>query len=79
MKHLITFTLLIFASTMAAATGGAVDMNGCHKSKKQGIHCHADRAKGSGGSDGTQSARDKRLKRECKGMANAGACAGYTK
>jgi hypothetical protein len=78
-KIAAAFALTAFASGFAAATPGAVDSNGCHKSKKEGIHCHAERARGSGGSDGTQAARDKRLTRECKGRPNAGACLGYAK
>lgn len=66
-------------SGFAQATPGAVDQHGCHKSKKEGIHCHAERARNSGGSDGTKSARDKRLKRECRGAVDAGMCTGHTK
>ena len=68
----------------AGATSGGVDFNGCHESKKQGFHCHPERAKGAAGggawntsTDRDQAARDKRLKRECKGRPNAGACLGY--
>lgn len=68
----------------AMATGGGVDENGCHDSKKQGFHCHPERAKSgaawvgtSTSGDRTQAERDKRLKRECKGRPNAGACMGY--
>jgi hypothetical protein len=31
------------------------------------------------GSEESAAARDKRLKRECRGRPNAGACAGYTR
>jgi len=63
----------------AWATPGAVDRNGCHKSQAAGIHCHPERAAGSGGADGTQAARDRRLTRECRGRPNSGACLGYAK
>lgn len=33
--------------------------------------------KATGGSEETQAQRDRRLKRECKGRPNAGACLGY--
>lgn len=33
--------------------------------------------KASGGSEETQAQRDRRLRRECKGRPNAGACLGY--
>ena len=69
---------LISATYSASATPGRVNKAGCHASKKEGAHCHPERAAGSGGSDGTQSEKDKRFKRECKGGVNAGACKGYT-
>lgn len=71
--------VLAFGMAPALATPGGVDANGCHTSKKQGHHCHPERARGSGGADGTQSARDKRLRRECKGRPNSGACLGYAR
>ena len=77
LPFIITFAVLS-ATLSASATPGKVNKAGCHASKKEGAHCHPERAEGSGGSDGTQSARDKRLKRECKGGVNAGACKGYT-
>ena len=61
------------------ATPGGVDANGCHHSKQAGKHCHPERARYlqtlPGGETVTQ--REKRLKRECRGRANAGACLGY--
>lgn len=66
-------------SQFAGATPGGVDANGCHQSKTAGKHCHPERARHvatlPGGESVTQ--RDKRLKRECRGRANAGACLGY--
>ena len=82
MKKLLLATgLLALAAvaTSALATPGKVNRAGCHASKSVGAHCHPERAQGSGSSDGTQVARDKRLKRECKGRVNAGACEGYTR
>jgi hypothetical protein len=73
---IIAFAILSM-SLSATATPGKVNKAGCHASKKEGAHCHPERAEGSGGSDGTQAARDKRLKRECRGGVNAGACKGY--
>ncbi len=80
----IGLSLALFTSLVGATSGG-VDENGCHDSKKQGFHCHPERVKkaGSGSwagttsSDRSQAERDKRLKRECKGRPNAGACLGY--
>ena len=76
--------ILLGWAQFAGATGGSVDSNGCHHSKTHGYHCHPERAKGAAGggvwspsTDKDQDARDKRLKRECKGRPNAGACLGY--
>ena len=60
----------------AMATPGAVDADGCHESKKAGFHCHPERATKAPGGETTRD-RERRLKRECKGRPNAGACAGY--
>lgn len=64
------------------ATPGGIDANGCHQSATNGHHCHPERATGRGtsqtvGGHETTAQRDKRLKRECRGRANAGACLGY--
>lgn len=69
--------LMLFAGR-ATATPGGVDAAGCHDSAKIGRHCHPQRATGSGGADGSKKDRDKRLKKECRGAVNAGACLGYT-
>lgn len=65
--------LLVVALNMGGAvwaTPGKVDVNGCHQSKKTGYHCHPGAAPG-----GTETER--KMKRECKGRPNAGACLGY--
>lgn len=71
-------SVALLFSGVAGATPGAVDANGCHSSKRIGYHCHPERAS-SGGLPGgeTQAQRDRRLKRECKGSRNAGACLGF--
>lgn len=62
----------------ASATPGGVDGQGCHSSKRIGHHCHPERASHGGLPGGeTQAQRDRRLKRECKGQRNAGACLGF--
>lgn len=63
----------------AQATPGGVDANGCHKPKHGAIHCHPERIKGGAGGGESQTMRDKRLTRECRGRVNAGACLGYTR
>lgn len=63
----------------AQATPGGVDARGCHESKKIGFHCHPSRAGNAGASGESVKERDRRLKRECKGAVNAGACQGYTR
>lgn len=81
-KKLLRDTGLIALATVAMpalATPGKVNRAGCHASNSVGAYCHAERAQGTGGSDGTQVARVIRIKRECKGRVNAGACEGYTR
>jgi hypothetical protein len=74
----IGVVFLLAVAGAADATPGAVNAQGCHNSKKIGYHCHPERAKsGALPGDGTREARDRRLKRECKGRPNAGACLGY--
>lgn len=73
------FTALAVALP-AGATPGPLDAQGCHHSKKIGYHCHPERVRATGVSGGSQESpreRDARLRRECKGQRNAGACLGY--
>lgn len=71
---------LMLVSAQAGATPGATDGNGCHTSARIGHHCHvlkpgaAERA-----ASAARSADERRLRRECKGRPNAGACAGYAR
>ena len=76
----IFLTAAMFAGA-AGATPGGVDSNGCHNSNKVGYHCHPERAKGSGatGAHETVKQREQRMRRECKGRPNAGACLGYAR
>lgn len=71
MRYLVLILAVVVCSG-ASATPGKVDSRGCHASKKEGHHCHDGRAAGEGVNE-----RERRLKRECKGAANAGACLGY--
>lgn len=62
------------------ATAGARDANGCHDSAKIGRHCHPQAGKARGNANHeTDAQRDKRLRRECKGLRDAGVCKGYVK
>jgi dihydroxyacid dehydratase/phosphogluconate dehydratase len=63
----------------AWATPGGVDDKGCHKSEKIGFHCHAQKVKtsGPGGSAESKGDRAARLRKECRGLPNTGACTGY--
>ena len=81
MRHLLTnfaVATLVLVSGAAGATPGATDANGCHQSAKMGYHCHAKKA-GAASKQGDKraAAEDRRLRRECKGRPNAGACLGY--
>ncbi len=74
--------LLTAAASLAQATPGGLDANGCHNSRKKDFHCHVagDKARAkSQGSAETPAQREKRLLRECRGQPNAGACLGYAK
>ena len=79
--------LLVGASLLMAqfapvwATPGALDAAGCHQSKKIGYHCHPERgaAPARAAPVPAVTAEDRRLKRECKGRPNAGACLGYAR
>ncbi len=77
MRAFIFMLIYAFVSQVQATPGG-VDANGCHQSKKKVMHCHAPRTKiKNQSSEETPAQRDKRLRRECKGRPNAGACLGY--
>lgn len=76
----VVFAALVACAlqTQVTATPGGVDAQGCHGSSKVGKHCHPERAKSDtlpGGETRVQ--RERRLKRECKGRPNAGACLGF--
>lgn len=74
------FVWLGCCATWVQATPGGLDANGCHHARKQGAHCHApsDRVRSKSSAE-TPAERDKRLRRECKGRPNAGACLGYAR
>lgn len=80
LKTIFLALLAIFclSSAPVMATPGGVDSSGCHGSKKIGQHCHPQRAGTTAGADGSRADRVKRLKAECKGGVNAGACSGLT-
>lgn len=74
-------TAILLAAPLAGqATSGGVNGEGCHNSKTAGYHCHPERAtvgSTAPASHETTKERNQRLKRECKGSRNAGACLGY--
>lgn len=78
MKALFVIVAMLICAGVQAHPG-AVNQSGCHDSKKIGFHCHPERFAGAhpGGSIESPGARDKRLRRECKGRPDAGACLGY--
>lgn len=80
----LLLALLYLTASLAQATPGGLDANGCHNSKKKDFHCHTPRDKAkakaeSQGSGETRTQREARLLRECQGRPNAGACLGYAK
>ena len=68
----------LLGASMASATPGGVDANGCHKSDKIGLHCHPMRKTTvpapKGAKSETPAEREKRLKKECKGKPVGGQC-----
>lgn len=74
----VAVALLVPAGAMASP--GATDASGCHRSASMGYHCHPIKP-GAMGKKKAQAAtaEERRLKRECKGRPNAGACLGYAR
>ena len=82
MRHLLAnfaVATLVLVSGAAGATPGATDASGCHASARNGYHCHAKKPGKATErqADKRRTAEDRRLRRECKGRPNAGACLGY--
>lgn len=61
-----------------AADAGAAKKESKQAPKKAPKQAAAPRANAAGGSGETTAERQARLRRECKGRPNAGACTGYT-
>lgn len=78
-KFIVVLLVSLFA-IMPAQAARRVDKGpapaGCWWGPRGGLHC-AKHVKSSSEESATQ--RDKRLKRECRGRPNAGACLGYTR
>lgn len=84
--RLSILALLYAFSSLAQATPGGLNADGCHHSKTKEFHCHVPRDKAEGkarntpqGRAETPAQREKRLLRECRGRPNAGVCLGYAK
>lgn len=78
---IVLWAAVMLVSGAAHATPGGLDAAGCHHSKKIGYHCHPERVGKAtrAATVPTVTAEDRRLKRECKGRPNAGACLGYAR
>ena len=74
-KMKILLLLLVGYAGAVMATPGGLDARGCHQPKNGAHHCHEKRAK----STPKLTPEERRLKRECKGLPNAGACLGYAR
>lgn len=72
----VAFVFSVGGMGSASATPGKLNASGCHNSKTAGYHCHPERVPNLAGGE-SQTQRNKRLARECKGRANAGACLGF--
>ncbi len=81
LEKFVMSVLLVAPLGIAHATPGGLDAAGCHHSKKIGYHCHAQRAAAptKPATVRAVTAEERRLKRECKGRPNAGACLGYAR
>ena len=74
------FTLTCFVLICATALPDPAWASKSAKSQKTSQKSKTVRVKHSQNNSGeTQSERDRRLYRECKGLPNAGACLGYTR
>lgn len=85
MKHIViktTWTLMLMAATLIAspqASASSADSgNKAATSQARKKAGPGSQIKFLPGSEETTRERNTRLKRECKGRVNAGACAGYT-
>ena len=70
MRAFLLVLALGVAGGPAWATPGGLNVNGCHHAKRVGFHCHP-------GAVPKGNERERKMQRECKGRANAGACLGY--
>ena len=74
----LTVVAALLGASMASATPGGTDINGCHYSEKIGQHCHPMRKTNvtapKGAKSETPAEREKRLKKECKGKPVGGQC-----
>jgi hypothetical protein len=78
--RLYLLALLHLFAGLAQATPGGLDASGCHHPRNKEFHCHVPRAQGKEQGRGeTTAQREKRLRRECRGRPNAGACLGYAR
>lgn len=80
-QHLITAALaMLMALAAVPALAAKKDYGqapaGCHYGPRGGLHCPR-YIKGPSEEGTTQ--REKRMRRECKGRPNAGACLGYAR
>lgn len=82
MKKIAAAVALMVCAGAALAGGHSLDANGCYTTKAGVTKCktmkasHFDKRLPGGE---TQTQRDKRLTRECRGAANGGACLGYAR
>jgi hypothetical protein len=70
-----TFTRILLSSLCLGVT--LLGATPVYAAKKKTTHHRVSKKKSSG--KDKESADERRLKRECKGQVNAGACAGYTR
>ena len=80
-KPIAAFAVVALMAMSAAQAQGNAPADAPTQSKKKTKHksLRATYPKSSGGSEESTRERTARLKRECKGASNSGACLGYTR
>ncbi|MBC7547575.1 MAG: hypothetical protein H7224_02890 [Polaromonas sp.] len=76
---LLVSTAWLFAATSVAAADGAARSVKLKKHRTKIVKLKSDEDRFLHGSKETQTMRDSRLARECRGAVNGGACQGYTR
>ena len=72
----VAFSVALCGAVHLEAVAAKRNSEGCYHSQKKGYVCPEQNTSQPWGAESPRE-REKRLKRECKGKPNAGACSGY--